>query len=172
MVFEQHEIEDAILNHFENIFSGQRVPVYCQDNTPDQATLSLDEIEQMLGNNTSVLPSNHFEDKICARYTSKELEKTLEQLPANKASGYDSIPNELLKNASPLFKKYLLIFLNQIIDDGLVPQQLNTGKCMLIHKVYISTCIPFTYANIFSTGWRFPTTTLRAHQTSSTSSPP
>ena len=65
MVFEQHEIEDAILSHFENVFSGQRVPVYCQDNTPDQAALSLDEIKQMLG--TSLLSSNHFEDKICAR---------------------------------------------------------------------------------------------------------
>ena len=59
----------------------------------------------------------------------------LRELPCNKASGYDAIPNELIKNASTRFKHYLLIFLNQILQDGVVPQTLNNGKCMLIHKV-------------------------------------
>ena len=135
MVFEQHEIEDAILKHFEDIFSGQRVPVYSQESNPDQVALSSAELDQILGNNTPVFTANHFENKVCARYTYKELEDILKQLPTNKASGYDCIPNELLQNASPLFKQYLLLFLNRILDDGIVPQQLNTGKCMLIHKV-------------------------------------
>ena len=30
------------------------------------------------------------------------------------------------------------MFLNKILDDGVVPQALNIGKCMLIHKVIFS----------------------------------
>ena len=45
------------------------------------------------------------------------------------------IPNELLKHSSPQFKQYLLVFLNQVLEDGVVPEQLNTGKCMLVFKV-------------------------------------
>ena len=45
------------------------------------------------------------------------------------------IPNELLKNGSPKFKEYLLVFLNQVLKDGVVPESLNVGKCMLVFKV-------------------------------------
>ena len=53
------------------------------------------------------------------------------------ATGYDCIPNELLKNISPQFNKYFQVFLNQIIHEGQVPSDLNLGKCMLIFKVGI-----------------------------------
>ena len=45
------------------------------------------------------------------------------------------IRNELLKNGSYNFKQFLLVFLNRILEDGAVPEALNTGKCMLIFKV-------------------------------------
>ena len=38
-------------------------------------------------------------------------------------------------NTSVKFKHYILIFLNKIIQDGKVPQDLNIGKCILIYKV-------------------------------------
>ena len=85
---------------------------------------------------------------MCAPYTFVELNDILGQLPSNKASGYDSIPNELLKNCSTRFKHYLLIFLNKILEDGIVPQNLNSGKCMLIHKVKPNTKTP-KYLSLF-----------------------
>ena len=45
------------------------------------------------------------------------------------------MPNELLKNGSTRFKQYLLEFLNKILEEGVVPEALNTGKCMLIYKM-------------------------------------
>ena len=45
------------------------------------------------------------------------------------------IPNELLKNGSFKLKQFLLVILNQILEDGIVPQALNIGKCILIYKV-------------------------------------
>ena len=66
--------------------------------------------------------------------------------------GYDSIPNELLKNSSFDFKQYLLIFYNKILGDGVVPQALNIGKCMLVYKV--SSGIPQVFGSkYYYTGW-------------------
>ena len=135
MVFEQEEIEDAVLHNFGNIFVGQRVPVFPLDSIPDQVALSIAELDQILDENTPSFSPDHFEENVCAPYTYAELNDILGQLPLNKASGYDSIPNELIRNSSPLFNHYLLIFLNKILEDGIVPQNLNLGKCMLIHKV-------------------------------------
>jgi hypothetical protein len=132
MVFEQHEIEGAALDHFATIFEGQRVPIYRQDDESNQIELNLLEI---LGESPTKFESAHFEQEVCSNYSLHELCQILANLPSGKASGYDSIPNELLKNSSPKFKHYLLIFLNQILEDGAVPGTLNVGKVMLIHKV-------------------------------------
>ena len=45
------------------------------------------------------------------------------------------IPNELLKNGSSVFKHYLMTFLNKMLEEGHVPEELNIGKCVLILKV-------------------------------------
>ena len=63
------------------------------------------------------------------------MDEILHDLPNNKASGYDRIPNELLKNSGSKFRMYLLTFLNRILEEGAIPEQLNIGKCMLVHKV-------------------------------------
>jgi hypothetical protein len=135
MVFEQHEVEDAALDHFGTIFQGQRVPIYLQDDKIDQIELSLLELDQILGDSPTKFEPAQFEQEVCSNYSLHELCQILANLPSGKASGYDSIPNELLKNSSPKFKHYLLIFLNQILEDGAVPGNLNVGKVMLIHKV-------------------------------------
>ena len=78
---------------------------------------------------------NKFEDQICSPFSFVELDQILKELPNNKASGYDNISNEMIKNSSQTFRLYLQTFLNKIIDDGEVPSDLNIGKCILVHKV-------------------------------------
>ena len=78
-----------------------------------------------------------FEEQVCIPYTHTELEKELCSLKDGKASGYEKIANELLKHKGFKFKLYLKIFLNKVFGDGIVPQDLNIGKCMLVHKVWI-----------------------------------
>ena len=46
------------------------------------------------------------------------------------------IPNELLKNGSSTFKHYFVQFLNRVMGEGSVPEELNIGKCVLIYKIY------------------------------------
>ena len=137
MVFEQDAIEDAVLAHFATIFQGKRVPVYPIRDVDDQIELTLQEIEQVLCQATPPTEKDQFESQICSPYTFTELNQILQKLPNGKASGYDCIPNELIKNTSFHFKLYLQTFLNRIIEDGEVPPDLNLGKCMLIFKVCI-----------------------------------
>ena len=137
MVFQQNEIEEAVLSHFTSIFEGQKVPFFLTPEEPDQIELSLQEIDDILKNVPEEHPENKFEAQVCSPYSMTELNRILNNLPLGKSSGYDQIPNELLKQSSPKFKMYLQAFLNQILKDGKVPPDLNLGKCCLIHKVLL-----------------------------------
>ena len=135
MVFEQADIEEAVLKHFKTIFEGQRHPVFTESSLSDQNLIALQEIDDILNQESISYQSNHFENDVCPPFTFTELEHTLESLPNGKATGYDRLPNELLRNCSKTFKQYLLIFYNQIISDGSVPELLNHGRCILVYKV-------------------------------------
>ena len=84
-----------------------------------------------------IIPCSRFEDKICAPYTHSELDKILHELPKNKSSGCDKIPNELLQNSGSKFRQYLILFLNKVLEEGVVPSSMNRGKCVLVHKVSV-----------------------------------
>ena len=101
----------------------------------DQIAVALQEIDDILLLETKTFDEKKFEEKVCPRFTFTELDKILDNLPDGKATGYDRVPNELLKNSSFDFKQYLLEFYNKIISEGAVPELLNRGKCMLIYKV-------------------------------------
>ena len=135
MVFQQDQIEDAVFDHFSQSFLGQKVPVFTDPEPQDQVDLIIQELEAILANSPVEHPETKFEDLVCSPYSFTELDKLLADLPLGKACGYDQVPNELLKNSSLNFKLYLLAFLNQILQDGKVPTDLNIGKCILIHKV-------------------------------------
>ena len=134
MVFEQSEIEEAVLEHFEEIFKGQRHPVYVQHAQVDQVQLCLEEIDQILGHDPLIYQPDQFQEEVCTPYSYLELDKMLKNLPNGKASGYDRISNEMLKHASVKFRHYLLKFLNKIITTGKIPPDMNIGKCVLIYK--------------------------------------
>ena len=135
MIFEQHEVEDAVLYHFGNVFEGTRHPVHSPPPTLNQEDICIAELDLILGHTTPSINPAQFEDEVCPPYTFLELCQMLQKLPRGKSSGYDRISNELLMNTSLKFRHYILIFLNKIILDGKVPQDLNIGKCMLIYKV-------------------------------------
>ena len=138
MVFQQEEIEDAVISHFSSIFDAQRSPVFSSPDCPDMVALSIQEIDNILANMPQPVPESKFESEVCSPYTIAELADILSALPAEKAAGFDQVPNELLKHSSFKFRQYLLAFLNQILEDGHIPEILNVGKCMLVHKVGLS----------------------------------
>lgn len=137
MVFEQTEIESAVLDHFATVFEGQRVPVFTDTGSVDQVELAKHEIDQLLSGMPTGYKEDEFESLICSPFSFVELESCLGDLPGGKASGVDNIPNELLKHSSQKSKLYLQSLLNKILEDGDVPSELNKGKCMLIYKVCV-----------------------------------
>ena len=139
MVFEQSEIESAILSHFASVFEAKRVPIHVENDPVDHIELSLRELDQILSLETPSFKEDQFESMICSPFTFIELERTLSDLPNGKAAGADNLANELLKNSSYQSKFYLQSFLNKVIQDGEVPVELNRGKCMLVFKVWSET---------------------------------
>ena len=130
MVFDQEEIEDSVISHFNRTFKAS----YNEEHTPldssAQVNEAMEQLDEMMGSDRK-----KYENLICSPYTFSKLDDILKELPNGKASGCDAIPNELLKNAGIRFKSYLLIFLNQIMDKGKISGELNKGKCLLIYKV-------------------------------------
>ena len=111
---QQNLIEEAVIDHFGNIFNGTVNP----DSNPTQGP---DDDEIPAGTTQAADIETKYESRVCAPMTMTELQCILEKLPNEKSSGYDQIPGEFLKNAGLQFKRYLLLFYNKIIDDGEVP---------------------------------------------------
>ena len=89
MVFEQHEIEDVVLQHFKKIFNGSPVPVnQTTYHETDQVKLCVQEIDEMLDGLDQPQTDQNFDDVTCAPYTFSELGDLLNNLPNNKASGF------------------------------------------------------------------------------------
>ena len=124
MVFEQSEIEEAILDHF----GSKRVPIFPQYTAVDQVELILLELDQILTNPAPNFREDQFEDKVSSPYTFTELEQILNTLPSGKAALVDNIP-------SFHSRLYLQTFLSKVISEGKVPPDLNLVKCVLIYKV-------------------------------------
>ena len=102
MVFNQDEIEEAVLHHFGNIFRGKRIPVFLTNiPAPSQIDLTLTEIDQILGQTPPSVTPKQFENKVCSPYSFLELNDILNKLPSGKASGYDrySVESKLFLRA-------------------------------------------------------------------------
>ena len=134
MVFSPKSIEDSVLSHFEKAFKGQQTPVFSSD-TPEPEPPSQNELDILLQHIVPRADARAIEEYVCKPFSFTDLEKELKSLKDGKASGYDTIPNELLKNCSFTFKLYLQTFLNNILLKCEVPPDLNIGKVILLYKV-------------------------------------
>ena len=137
IVFEQEEIETAVIDHFSGIFKGQKSPVHGAAegiSEPDKDTGTKELIKSILEHDDNV-EADKYESIMCEPMTMTELDSILIRMSNGKSSGIDQIPPEFLKNCGFHFKQYLLSFYNKIIEEGRVPPELNIGKCCLIWKV-------------------------------------
>ena len=75
MVFEQSEIVEAVLEHFEEIFQGQRHPVYVQHAPVDHVQLCMEELDQLLDQESINYQPDQFQAEVCAPSSYLELER-------------------------------------------------------------------------------------------------
>ena len=123
MVFSQDGIEKIIWDHFKERFDGHG------------SAADVREVPEPTDPEVSQFEEDKFEDYVCSLYSFSELEEMLDHLSSNKAAGTDNISNELLKNTNLVSRLYIQAFVNQILAEGEVPEELNNGKCVLIYKV-------------------------------------
>ena len=67
-------------------------------------------------------------------FSDSEVIKAVNKLQNNKALGFDSIPNEFIKNSGIVFHKLLTVLYNKILQHGVFPSGWNKGRISLIHK--------------------------------------
>jgi len=67
-------------------------------------------------------------------FTLAELKIVLHNMENNKATGWDDIPNEALKNASIPFQTELLELINKVKHEKTLPTGWNSGTMILIYK--------------------------------------
>ena len=81
-------------------------------------------------------------------FTMKEVKSMAKLLLNNKATGFDRIPNEFIKNAPDRLFSILSILFNKMKDDNVFPVGWNRGRITLIHKrglrVLLSNYRPIT----------------------------
>ena len=81
-------------------------------------------------------------------FTMKEVKSMAMSLLNNKASGFDRIPNEFIKNAPDRLFSILSILFNKMKDENVFPVGWNRGRITLIHKrglrVLLSNYRPIT----------------------------
>ena len=73
-------------------------------NQSTQMEMAAREMEIILRADTPSFEPSTFEEQVYPPYSFTELEAELGQLKDGKASGYDGIPNELLKNTGFSFR--------------------------------------------------------------------
>ena len=67
-------------------------------------------------------------------FTIEDVRNVIQSLGVGKASGWDAIPNEALKEASRCLVTKLLILYNRVKNKGEVPSAWRRGRLVLIHK--------------------------------------
>ena len=87
MVFNLDEIDEAVMNHFSNIFNGERSPpISAKPTPPSQLDAIMTEMQQIIDGDISYEP-DAFEEVVCSGYTFSELDSELQKLPSEKACG-------------------------------------------------------------------------------------
>ena len=87
--FEQEKIEEVVMSHFAERFSGEEFPPVSSSDSLDGSEISDSLTDDDENEGSRKFPSDHFDSYICEPYSYVELEKILADLPAGKASGYD-----------------------------------------------------------------------------------
>ena len=121
------EVANAFAKHYASISS-----------TRDQLPMP----SYLLTNNQSEDPTLNIE------FNMRELEGSLQQLEAKKATGQDMIENTMLKNLPSISKCYLLDLLNKLWTEGTIPKEWKTSIILPILKPGKEASNPKSYRPI------------------------
>ena len=96
------------------------------------------ESNNIEGTNPEPLPNLDFindnQRVLISQFTAEEISNGIKKLKNNKASGLDSISNEMIKASAPIILPFLVIFFNKILETKEYPDEWAVGIITPIHK--------------------------------------
>ena len=96
------------------------------------------ESKNIEGKNPESMPNLEFindnQRVLTSQFTAEEISNGISKLKNNKASGLDSISNEMIKASAPIILPFLVIFFNKILETKEYPDEWAVGIITPIHK--------------------------------------
>ena len=96
------------------------------------------ESKNIEGKNPEPMPNLEFindnQRVLTSQFTAEEISNGISKLKNNKASGLDSISNEMIKARAPIILPFLVIFFNKILETKEYPDEWAVGIITPIHK--------------------------------------
>ena len=104
------------VEHFSKIFESKNIEVKNSEPMPN-----LDFI-------------NDSQRVLISQFTAEEISNGIKKLKNNKASGLDSISNEMIKSSAPIILPFLVIFFNKILETKEKPDEWSVGIITPLHR--------------------------------------
>ena len=96
------------------------------------------ESKNIEGKNPESMPNLEFindnQRVLTSQFTAEEISHGISKLKNNKASGLDSISNEMIKARAPIILPFLVIFFNKILETKEYPDEWEVGIITPIHS--------------------------------------
>ena len=133
-----HAVED----HLTKVFQGSLEPISIPATGPLNTTTPRNPDHSYSHNIYSAIPKVGNSESLdlnpdlwlARRFSSKEISSVAGTLSSNKACGWDSLPNEFIKNSPDKMFVLLALLFNKIKDTNCFPTGWNKGRITLIHK--------------------------------------
>ena len=158
MVYRPEELADEVLEYLKVIFKGeeedpgtfqpnmgqkedqeelldpQNVPPTVQSGPHPDHSYGVDRDPSIKSEGASTSPNMDPRGFLDRWVTRAELGEVLNTLKDGKASGWDDIPNEALRNAPEALLVQIVRLYNNVMSRGKVPAAWRRGRLVLVHK--------------------------------------
>ena len=122
------------MEELAKICSGQRSAIFTHRG--EQLIKEMD-IKQLLGWQEwmkNPVNSNAHEEEVCRQANEAEVKSVINKMKLQRAPGVDNVTVAMLKYAGPKFISLLTELLNNVFQEGQVPESLLVGRMTLIDK--------------------------------------
>ena len=128
------KIEEIVLEELSKIFSVRKSKIFSSRN--EQLIKEVLVKEDMGWEEwiPTLKPNNEYEEEICRKVDITHIDESIKKIKEDRAPGVDGITANMLKLSSLAFRTKLTELVNEIIQEGEVPESLLIGKMTLIDK--------------------------------------
>ena len=127
-------VERIVLQQLALIFSGQESPIFSNRN---EQILKEMHVKSSKNWKDWIIPENDesmYENEVCAPVMESQVLEHISSLKNERSTGIDNLTTSMLKRAGPGALSFVTNMINEILQEGKVPESLQTGKMTLIDK--------------------------------------